>query len=119
VAFLLDTDVVSELRKKSPDENVLRWSRAHARAGVYISTLVVGEIRRGIERVRARDPEQADQLEGWLDGLVTIYQDRILPVSTAVADEWGLMSAAPQPAPGHRRADGRDRQAPRADPGHP
>ncbi len=99
MAFLLDTNVVSELRKSSPDEHVLRWSRAHASSGVFVSTLVVGEIRRGIERVRSRDPEQADRLEGWLDGLVTTYQDRILPVSTAVADEWGLMSAAPQPPP--------------------
>ncbi len=99
MAFLLDTNVVSELRKSAPDEHVLRWSRAHASAGVYISTLVVGEIRRGIERLRARDPGHADRLELWLDGLVTTYHDRVLPVSVAVADEWGVLSAAPQPPP--------------------
>jgi predicted nucleic acid-binding protein len=99
MAFLLDTNIVSELRKKAPDANVVDWSRVNARTGAYISALVVGEIRQGIERVRPRDPKQADVLEGWLDGLVDTYQDRILPVSVAVADEWGRMNAAPKPPP--------------------
>jgi predicted nucleic acid-binding protein len=97
MAFLLDTNIVSELRKKAPDANVVHWSRVNARAGAYISALVVGEIRQGIERVRPRDPKQADVLEGWLDGIVDTYQDRILPVSVAVAEEWGRMNAAPTP----------------------
>jgi toxin FitB len=99
MAFLLDTNIVSELRKSAPDANVARWSRVNARAGAYISALVVGEIRQGIERVRPRDPKQADVLEGWLDGLVDIYRDRILPVSVVVAEEWGRMNAATKPPP--------------------
>jgi predicted nucleic acid-binding protein len=99
MAFLLDTNIVSELRKSAPDANVARWSRVNARAGAYISALVVGEIRQGIERVRPRDPKQADAFEGWLDGLVDIYRDRILPVSVVVAEEWGRMNAATKPPP--------------------
>jgi predicted nucleic acid-binding protein len=92
VAFLLDTDVVSELRRKSPDPNVAAWARANARAGIYISVLVVGEIRHGIEKIRDRDPRKADTFELWLDNLVEAYRDRILPVTVAVADEWGQLT---------------------------
>lgn len=99
MAYLLDTNVVSELRKSVPDGNVARWSAANARAGIFISALVVGEIRHGIEKVRGRDPRQADALEAWLDTLVVIYQDRVLPVTVAVADEWGQLNAMSPPPP--------------------
>jgi predicted nucleic acid-binding protein len=93
VAYLLDTNVVSELRKATPDKNVARWAVANARAGVFISTLVIGEVRHGIEKIRDKDPQQADALEMWLDNLVEAYRDRVLPVTVAVADEWGQLNA--------------------------
>jgi toxin FitB len=99
VGFLLDTNVVSELRRTTPDSNVLAWHQRHRQAEVYVSVLVVGEIRQGIERVRPRDPKQADVLERWLAGLVSAYQDRILPVTTDIAEEWGRLNASPQPVP--------------------
>jgi toxin FitB len=55
VAYLLDTNVVSELRKRNPDKNVARWASANARAGIFISALVIGEVRHGIEKIRDRD----------------------------------------------------------------
>jgi toxin FitB len=99
MAFLLDTNVVSELRKTVPNPRVTRWHAEHSRADVYLSTLVIGEIRRGIDRLRPRDPKQADNLERWLSGLTASYRDRLLPVTTEVAEEWGRMSATAQPPP--------------------
>jgi hypothetical protein len=99
VAYLLDTNVVSELRKTAPNSNVLTWHQRHRQAEAYISTLVVGEIRQGVERVRPRDPAQADVLERWLAGLVSAYRDRILQVTIDVAEEWGRLNASPQPLP--------------------
>jgi toxin FitB len=98
VAYLLDTNVVSELRKANPDSNVLAWHARHASADVFISVLVVGEIRRGIERIRPRDPQQAEALDRWLSGLVGTYRDRVLPVTADVADEWGRLAVS-QPPP--------------------
>ena len=101
MTYLLDTNVVSELRKSTPDGNVARWASADAKGGVFISALVVGEIRHGIAKVRDRGPRQADALEAWLDNLVVAYQERVLPVTAAVADEWGQLNAmSPPPVDG-------------------
>jgi toxin FitB len=99
VAFLLDTTVVSELRKSVPNAHVLAWHQSQRQADAYLSVLVVGEIRQGIERVRPRDPVQADALERWLGRLATAYRERILPITDAIADEWGRLNALPQPLP--------------------
>lgn len=99
VAYLLDTNVVSELRKPKPNGNVLAWYEGQRRAEAYISTLVAGEIRQGIERVRARDAVQAEALERWLTGLLTTYQSRVLPVTVEVAEAWGRLNASPTPPP--------------------
>lgn len=99
MAYLLDTNIVAELRKKRPDPRVRGWYEAHAQAVAYLSTLVVGELTQGVERLRRRDPKQADALEAWLSGLVASYRDRILPVTVEVAAEWGRYNAAPEPPP--------------------
>jgi toxin FitB len=99
VAFLLDTNVVSELRKALPDPRVIAWYQRNERAEAYLSTLVVGEIRQGVERLRRRDPAQADVLDRWLNGLLSTYQDRILPVTRDIAEEWGRLNAMPSPPP--------------------
>jgi predicted nucleic acid-binding protein len=99
VAYLLDTNVVSELRKRAPNQHVLAWQQANATATVYLSTLVVGEIRQGIELLRARDAVRARSLEHWLGGLVSSYRDRVLPVTMDVAEEWGRLNSRPQPPP--------------------
>ena len=99
MAFLLDTNVVSELRKSAPNPHVLAWHRSHTWAEAFISTLVVGEIRQGVERVRPRDPKQADALERWLGGLISAYRDRLLPVTVDVAEAWGRLNVPPEPPP--------------------
>lgn len=99
MAYLLDTNVISELRKTTPNPHVLAWQQRQTRVEAFVSTLAVGEIRQGIERVRPRDPAQADVLERWLTGLVSTYRDRILPVTTAIAEEWGRLNISPQPPP--------------------
>ena len=99
VAYLLDTDVVSEPRKRSPHPRVMAWleSIEEARAEIYLSVLVVGELRKGIEMLRLRDPRRAAEIEAWLSRLLDAFADRILPVGLEVAMEWGRLAAAGQP----------------------
>jgi toxin FitB len=99
VAFLLDTNVVSELRRSAPHPAVLAWYQRNTDAEAYLSVLVVGEIRQGIERVRPRDPKQADALDRWLGGLLSTYRERILPVTVEIAQEWGRGNVPPHAPP--------------------
>jgi predicted nucleic acid-binding protein len=92
VGFLLDTNVISEARRKRPDANVEAWLTTVPEAELYVSVLVVGEIRQGIERLRHRDRSQAVVFETWLSTLVDSYADRIVPVTAEAAEEWGRMN---------------------------
>jgi toxin FitB len=95
VIYLLDTNVVSELRKGPRGHpNVVAWFSDVPDGDLGLSVLVVGEIRRGIEAVRRRDATKASDLERWLARLVRDHGERILPVDRAVAEEWGRLSAA-------------------------
>ena len=85
MSFLLDTNVVSEIRKKLPDPGVAAWFASVPADQLFLSVLVVGEIRQGIERLARRDPAQAEIFERWLARLVSVYQDRIVPVTADVA----------------------------------
>lgn len=96
--YLLDTNVLSEVRKPRGDERVRRWISSAPVSDLYLSVLVVGEIRRGVERLKRRDPEGARVYEAWLDTVLNDYADRILPVDAEVAEEWGRMSV-PDPVP--------------------
>jgi toxin FitB len=98
MSYLLDTSVVSELRKPDPDARVLSWYGTVHPADLYISVLTIGEIRRGIERLRRRDPLQAVRLERWLTGLNVSYRDRIVGVDASIAEEWGRINV-PDPLP--------------------
>ena len=92
--FLLDTNVLSELRKGArADVNVQRWFANVDENLIFLSVLVTGEIRRGIEAIRKRDPRAAAVLEHWLDKLMQAHSDRVLPVDAATADEWGRLDA--------------------------
>ena len=94
MSFVLDTSIVSEARKGSrADAGVTRWLSSVAAEDLYLSVLVIGEIRQGIEGLRRRDPIQADHLEVWLSGLRRRYADRILPIDLGIAEEWGRMNA--------------------------
>jgi len=93
LSFLLDTKVVSEARKGSrANAGAMRWLSSVATEDLYVSVLVIGEIRQGIEGLRGRDPTQAGHLETWLSGLRHRYADRILPIDLETAEEWGRMN---------------------------
>ena len=92
--FLLDTNVVSEVRKgERCNAGVAAWFASVADADLFISVVVTGEIRRGVERLRRRDPRQAATLEHWLQDIVTSYANRVLPIDGRVADAWGHLGA--------------------------
>ncbi len=93
MSFLLDTNVISEVRKPNGDRSVKAWLASVAADDLYLSVLAVGEIRCGVERLRRRDPGQTAVYETWLDGLQRDYGDRIIPITDDVADEWGRMNA--------------------------
>ena len=96
---LIDTNVLSELRKaKRCDAGVRQWFEETAAEELFISVLVLGEIRQGIERIRPRDPAQARALEKWLLWIAAEFHDRLLPVDAKVADQWGRLGLR-QPVP--------------------
>ncbi|MBE7504051.1 MAG: type II toxin-antitoxin system VapC family toxin [Verrucomicrobiales bacterium] len=97
--FLLDTNVLSELRKGNRcDPGVRRWLEEVDADALFVSVLVLGEIRQGIERIRLRDQTQARALEKWLRWISAEFADRLLPVSEKVADQWGRLGVR-QPVP--------------------
>lgn len=99
MSYLLDTNVISELRKgERANSNVSSWFTGLADEEIYLSVLTIGEIRRGVESVRRRDPDSAAVLDSWLARLVEAHPDRILPVDRAITEEWGRMNA-PDPLP--------------------
>ena len=94
MTFLLDTNVVSDLRRATPRHARLRaWFDGQAPDALGLSVVTIGEIRQGIEQVRRRDPTQAHVLGRWLDDLGRFYADRLVPVDQDVANEWGRLRA--------------------------
>lgn len=91
--ILLDTVVISELRKAQPSPAVVRWLSGQRGNELFLSVVSLGEIERGIEKKRTSDPTFAAVLERWLDDLVSLYGDRILPVTPVIARRWGSLSA--------------------------
>ena len=99
MSYLVDTNVVSELRKgRRCDPGVASWFAQVSSDEIYLSVLFLGELRKGIERIRRRDEPAAQALEDWLQELVATHSDRILPVDQAVADQWGRFNV-PDPLP--------------------
>ena len=96
--YLLDTNIVSELRERDPDPRVLTWYEKARPTEIFLSVLTIGEIRLGIERLRGKDAAQARRLEQWLRGLHTAYSDHIIGVDTETAEEWGRINV-PDPLP--------------------
>jgi predicted nucleic acid-binding protein len=99
VSYLVDTNIVSELRKgRRCDPGVASWFAGVSSEEIYLSVLTVGEIRKGIENIRRRDEPAAENLDAWLQELVTTHQDRILPVDQSIAEQWGRFNV-PDPLP--------------------
>lgn len=90
--FLLDTNVLSETRKSRPNPGVTEWFSSTPQERMRISVLTVGEIERGITRLRSRgDERQAEAFGDWLDSLLEAFGGRVAEVDLAVSREWGRL----------------------------
>ena len=87
--YLLDTNVVSELRKRKPHGAVVAWLTDLRDDQVFLSAVTMGELQAGIELTRHQDPGKAREIEAWADQLEGSYQ--ILPMDTATFREWGRL----------------------------
>lgn len=87
--YLLDTNVVSELRRSRPNPNVTNWISGVADDQLYVSAVTIGEIQTGIEISRAQDADKANELELWLSKVVSSYN--ILPMDAPVFRVWGQL----------------------------
>ena len=93
MSYLLDSNIVSELRKRQrADAGVRGWLMSVDDFDLYLSVLTVGEIRRGIESILRRDRPRALVLNRWFRALVVDYETRLLPVDREIAEEWGQMN---------------------------
>lgn len=99
MSYLLDTNIIAEVRKgKRCHPKVARWYASIRDEEIFLSVLVLGEIRKGVELARPRDPAKATALEQWLAAVTAAFAERILTIEPAVADEWGRLNA-PHPLP--------------------
>ena len=98
MSFLLDTNIISEARKPQGNAQVKAWFAAVPADALYLSVLVVGEVQRGVALLHRRDPRQAAIYDAWLVQLRQDYADRILPITLAIAEEWGRLNV-PNPIP--------------------
>ena len=94
MSFLLDTNVVAEVRKRRPQPAVSAWFDSAEGSQLYLSVLVLGEVNQGVARLRRRDPRQAAAYAAWLERLRSAFADRLLPITETIALEWGRLNAA-------------------------
>jgi toxin FitB len=99
VKFLIDINIISEIRKRDrAHPNIIRWVARTPVEDMGTSVMVLGEIRRGIELKRRNDPEQAKSLDRWFSQMRTRLGDRVLPIDEPVAEAWALLGL-PNPLP--------------------
>lgn len=91
--FLVDTVTLSELRRRQRDPMVVAWFERQRTADLFLSVISIGEIERGIARQRTIDPAFADALAVWLDRVLTLYGERVVPFDLRTARRWGALSA--------------------------
>lgn len=93
MSYLIDTNVLSELKRKTPDPRVMDWFVRRSASALYVSVLTLGELRKGIDGM----PDERRRLNflDWLENEVPLYfNGRVLPIDAAVADRWGRLQAA-------------------------
>jgi hypothetical protein len=93
ISYLLDTNIISETRRKNPDSGVIAFITQTDPSLLYLSVLTLGELRKGIALKRRQDVNAADSLAAWVDGLEYGFADHILGVDSAIARLWGELSA--------------------------
>ena len=91
--FLIDTDVLSALRRRERYPQVARWMSKQRAADLYLSVVSIGEIERSVIRQQRSNPDFARALALWLDSVITLYGEHILGVNLAIARRWGQLSA--------------------------
>ena len=91
--YLIDTDVLSALRRRERFPEVAEWIARQRAADLYLSVVSIGEIERGIVRQQRSNPEFARTLAEWLDSIIALYGEHILGVNLASARRWGQLSA--------------------------
>ena len=101
MSFLLDTDVLSALRRRDRHQPVVDWLENQRTADLHLSVVTIGEVERGISRQRDHNPAFARELAEWLDKVLSWYGDRVLPIDTGTARRWGQLSELL----GHANAD--------------
>jgi len=92
--FLIDTVTLSELRRRERDPTVVKWFERQRTTDLFLSVISIGEIERGIARQRGTDPGFAGALAAWLDRVLTLYGERIVPFDLRTARRWGALTAA-------------------------
>ena len=93
--YLLDTNIVSELRKPKPHGGVMAWISAKGASSLYLSAMTIAELQRGVEMTREQDDGKAGQIEAWLEQLMLTGQ--VLAMDAAVCRAWAKLM--------HRRSD--------------
>lgn len=99
--YILDTNVISAVRRQDRAPRVLAWLRGKAEQDLYLSVITIGEIERGIRLQEARDSDFTRDLQAWLDRTLLLFSDRLLPFEAEDARIWGRLSAEI----GHNGAD--------------
>jgi hypothetical protein len=93
MSWLLDTCTLSEYAKKAPSPKVIAWLDEQDEASLYISVITLGEIEKGILKLRASDPSRSQKLTAWLGKVEQRFAGRILPLDTAVLHVWAQLAA--------------------------
>lgn len=93
--YLLDTSIISELRKPRPHAGVLQWLHAADDAHLHLSAVTLGEIQAGIELTRMQDTRKAEEMEAWLDLVAQTWN--VLPMDAAIFRAWARLM--------HRKSD--------------
>ena len=87
--FLLDTNVVSELRRIRPHGSVLAWLRATPEEHLHLAAVTIGELQAGVEVTRDQDPDKATQIESWIDNIAATYN--IVPLDASIFRRWARL----------------------------
>ena len=99
--FLIDTDVLSALRRRERHDRIVQWMSSQRDVDIHLSVVTVGEIEREIAQQKHQDPAFAQQLTVWLDQILALYSDRVLAIDLPTARHWGRLTAEV----GHSSAD--------------
>jgi len=89
LSYLLDTCVISEIVKPSPNTNVVDWLSHTPSESLYLSVITIGEVRKGLTKLP--DSKRKELLANWLDSLLRDYHNRIYPISLTVSENWGMI----------------------------